>query len=303
MGRITSNYKLLKASAVAAAWLGRFSERLSAAPARVLWFTPWEVPVSDRGLAKQAKWLEATDLLVFETEVGRIAAFGSGSGPVVLLVHGWGERAAALGGFVAPLVKAGYRVVGIDLPAHGDSSGRTTNIIQSGEAIAEIAQQLGGVHAVVAHSMGAHCALWAMTRCGFEPERAVFIAPNIDFSHAFETFQEMFSLPKKAISGLKRSIERRFGAGLWLDMRGDVLAVGLDVPGLVFHDPDDPVVPFGGSRDLLITWRTARLVEVTDTGHGHIKRNPDVIARTVAFVSKFRPEELLMDRVKNGVGG
>jgi pimeloyl-ACP methyl ester carboxylesterase len=194
------------------------------------------------------------------------------------------------------LVRAGFRVVGVDLPAHGGSQGRTTNIIESGDAITEVAGQLGGLHAIVAHSLGAHTALYAMKKNGLHVERAVFIAPNVDFLPAFETFQEIFSLPPKAIVGLKRKIERRFGSGLWLDMKGDVLAAGMEVPGLVFHDPNDPVVPFNGSKELVRAWRAAHLVPVENVGHGHITRDPRVISLTIGFVSMYRAEEVLLDR-------
>ena len=296
MKPVRSNYKLMKASAMAAAILGRCSERLSVLPASLLWFTPWEVPVSDRGRAKQAGWLRDTEPVMFSTPFGRIAGFSAGSGPVVLLVHGWGESAASLGGFVAPLTAAGFRVVGMDLPAHGASSGRRTNILHSGDAITAVAEQVGGVTAVVAHSMGANATLWAIKQ-GLRVDRAVMLSPNVDFSNALKTFEEMFSLPPKTVRGLKRSIARKFGHNVWSDLRGDVLAIGLEVPGLVFHDPDDPVVPFTGSRDLLLTWRTAQLVEVPGVGHGGITRDPEVIERAVEFVSsdaRVAPEPALV---------
>src|SRR5213082_3427517 len=47
-----------------------------------------------------------------------------GAGPAVLLVHGWEGRGAQLGALVDPLVEAGYRVIALDGPAHGDSAGR-----------------------------------------------------------------------------------------------------------------------------------------------------------------------------------
>src|SRR5262249_35923574 len=44
-----------------------------------------------------------------------------GSGPTVLLVHGWGGRGAQLGAFVEPLVTRGFSVVTFDAPGHGAS--------------------------------------------------------------------------------------------------------------------------------------------------------------------------------------
>lgn len=284
MKRMRQNYTLVKWLAVATASLGRYSERLSALPARILWFTPWEVPVSERGRAKQAGWLRDAEPRVFTTAFGKISAFSAGSGPVVLLVHGWGESAASLGGFITPLTRAGFQVIGMDLPAHGASSGRRTNVPHAGDAIRAVADAIGDMHAVVAHSMGANALLWAIRR-GLPLQRTVLLAPNVDLSFALESFEALFSLPPKAIRGLRRSIERRFGSSIWVDIRGDELARGLEVPGLVFHDPDDPVVPFIGAQRLVGAWPAAELIEVRGLGHGTITRDPEVIERACHFIS------------------
>src|ERR687889_951115 len=52
-----------------------------------------------------------------------------GAGPTVLLVHGWEGRGAQLGAFVDPLVAAGFRVVALDNPAHGESNGSRSDLI------------------------------------------------------------------------------------------------------------------------------------------------------------------------------
>ena len=264
---------------------GRVSARLAGAPAYLLWFIPWRVPVSERGLRKQAGWLEQTEPFAMRTSVGRIAGFTAGDGPVVILVHGLGERAAALGGFIAPLTEAGFRVVGLDLPGHGGSSGQMKNPIKSAAVVREVADHLGGAHAVIAHSLGGHAALWAMNE-GLAVERAVLIAPNVDMGYATKTFQFLFGLPDKAMEGLKRKIERRYGPDIWRNLSGEHLARNIEVPGLVFHDPEDPQVPFEGSERLVRTWRAARLIETPELGHGTITRDPSVIERAVTFVAE-----------------
>src|SRR5687768_13117485 len=111
----------LRATWLATKVTGHFSSRLAGRFASRLWFTPWPVPVGERARAKQAGWLAGTQPVTFDVGTHRIAGFSAGEGPAVLLVHGWGERAASLGAFVAPLVGAGFRVVGVDLPGHGET--------------------------------------------------------------------------------------------------------------------------------------------------------------------------------------
>lgn len=266
-------------------FLGRYSARLAAGPASLLWFVPWQVPVSERGLQKQARWLESTQPFAVKTSVGRVAGFTAGEGPPVLLIHGLGERAAVLGGFIAPLTGAGFKVVGLDLPGHGASGGQMTNPIIAAAAVDEIADHFGGAHALIAHSLGACAALWAMKE-GLRPKRAVLIAPTVDMTYAMDTFQGLFGLPPKAITGLQRKIERRYGPTIWRDLDGEHLAAQIDTPALIFHDPADPQVPFEGSERLQRVWTASTLIEAPGLGHGAITREDWVVRQAAAFVSE-----------------
>lgn len=282
--RVANSRAFLYATLAASRLLGKVSERLAGVPTYVLWFVPWRVPVSERGLRKQMGWLQTTQPFTLRTSVGRVAGFTAGAGPVVILIHGLGERAAALGGFIAPLTEAGFRVVGVDLPGHGDSSGQFTSPIISAGAVREVVEHLGGAHALIAHSLGGHAALWAMNE-GLDVRAAVLIAPNVDMRYATSFFQTIFGLPDKAMIGLRRRIERRYGPTIWHDLDGEHLVARNRIPGLVIHDPDDNQVPFDGSQRLVRAWRGARLIETPDLGHGPITRDPSVIETAVAFLS------------------
>src|SRR5215203_5537292 len=63
------------------------------------------------------------------------------SGPAILLMHGWGGARAQMTGFVNPLLFAGYRVVAYDQPAHGESDGKTTNLLEIAPSMDVIAKQ------------------------------------------------------------------------------------------------------------------------------------------------------------------
>ena len=283
--KLANSRPVLYATLLATRFFGRFSARAAGVPAYLLWFIPWRVPVSERGLKKQAGWLEPTKPFSLRTSVGRIAGFTAGEGPVVILIHGLGERGAALGGFIAPLTNAGFRVVGVDLPGHGASAGQMNNPILSAAVVQEVADHFGGAHALVAHSLGGHAALWAMNE-GLSLQRAVLIAPNVDMGYATDTFQALFGLPSKAMDGLKQKIERRYGPSIWSDLSGEHLVRHNETPGLVFHDRDDPQVPFEGSERLVRAWSGAELIEAPGLGHGPITRDPSVIERAVGFVAE-----------------
>jgi pimeloyl-ACP methyl ester carboxylesterase len=253
-----------------------------------LWFTPWRILPSERGRARQAEWLKHTEPVSFSVGGHRISGFAAGSGSAhVVLVHGWGERAASLGAFVAPLVAAGYRVVGIDAPGHGDSSGGTTDAIKIGVAIRDVCDSLGDVHAVVAHSAGAMATTYAASH-GLRANALVYLAPSVRLDHALDTFTQIFSLPPNAREGLKRTIDRRYGSDVWERLSASTLARDLDVPALIVHDRDDPQVGLSDAEELAAAWPDSRLVVTEGLGHGRILRDPKVIEEVVSFVRTAR---------------
>ncbi len=284
--KLANSRLLLYSTLFLARFLGRFSARLAGAPMYLLWFTPWRLPVSPRGAQKQARWLEPTQPFTLKTTRGRIAGFTAGDGPLVVLVHGWGERAATLGGFIAPLTDAGFHVVGFDLPAHGASARQITyGPLDAAAVLREVVDHFGGAHAVIAHSLGGTAALLAI-RVGLPVSRAVLIAPNVDVAYAMETFQRMFGLPSKAITGLKHRIERRFGPGIWREVNAYGHVPHIGAAPVVFHDPDDPQVPFAGSERFVREWPGSILIATPGLGHGTITRDQSVIERAVGFVAE-----------------
>lgn len=275
-------------SALRLTWLGArlaapMSRGLAGALAARLWFTPWQL-TSPRALEREATWLEGTEAFTLTTPYGRMAGFSAGSGPTVLLVHGWGDRAATLGAFIAPLVERGFRVIGVDLPAHGRSPGTQTNILEVSGTIRAAEEAAGPLHAVIAHSMGAASSAYALNE-GLAPSRVAFLAPSVRLEHAVVHFQRLFALPPRAVEGLRLTIERRFGRDVWSELAVDNLVRDLDLPALIVHDRHDPQVAPADVELLAKTWRGARLVTTEGLGHVKIARDPGVVSEVVAFVA------------------
>ena len=90
-------------------------------------------------------------------------------GPAVLLMHGWGGSRAQMTGFVDPLLSAGYRVVAYDQPAHGESDGKITNILEMTPTMDLIASREGKFDAIIAHSFGTLITSYALAKLNFTP--------------------------------------------------------------------------------------------------------------------------------------
>ena len=75
-------------------------------------------------------------------------------GPTVVLIHGWGSHAARFGSFIAPLRAAGFSVIGIDAPAHGESPGRLSDLPRFRDSLAAVLRAHDPIYAVIGHSLG-----------------------------------------------------------------------------------------------------------------------------------------------------
>jgi pimeloyl-ACP methyl ester carboxylesterase len=87
-------------------------------------------PPPRRNLKREDAILEGADISRLrivpgtENDVEEIAVYHWGKGGRrILLVHGWGGKAAQFFSFVGPLLDAGFEVIAFDAPAHGASSG------------------------------------------------------------------------------------------------------------------------------------------------------------------------------------
>lgn len=262
---------------------GAVSERLAAPFAYRLWFTPWRVDPGERGRRRQSEWLKGTKPAGFHVAGRHLSGFTAGSGPVVVLVHGWGERAASLGAFVQPLVDAGYTVVGVDLPGHGASPGGRVNAFELADALRGVCESFGEVHSVIAHSMGGMTALVAAGG-GMPAKSIVAIAPASRIDRAMEQFTAIFSMPPKAVAGLRRLIGKRFGTDVWDRLSCRDIAASLDLPALIVHDRDDPQVACADSVELAASWPGARIITTEGLGHVRILRDQKVIAEVLSFL-------------------
>lgn len=274
--------------ALRATWLGMqatspFSTRLAGRFADRLWFTPWHDAVSAQTESRQAAWLADTQPLVLHVGDHTLAGYSAGEGPTVLLVHGWGDRAATMGGFVAPLVAAGHRVVAIDLPGHGESREGPANLYSFAAALRSVGDQLDGLKGVIGHSMGALATAIAL-RDGLTADAVALIAPAVRLEHGLQRFTTLFRLSPKAVTGLKASIDRRFGSAVWQELAGDSAAADLDVPALIIHDESDTQVAVEDAVVLATAWPAARLLTTSGLGHTRILRDPTVIEEIVSFL-------------------
>ena len=239
---------------------------------------------SNTGSPSTLGFLAGAQRMQIAGPTGQIAAATAGDGPAVLLVHGWEGQASDMAAFAPALLQSGYRVVAIDLPAHGESQGSSTSIPASARALLPVAQALGPFHAVVAHSIGTAVTVEALASGMPAGRVALLAAPAryLDYARAFA-----------AQAGLAAAqTEEMIGALLELGI--DVRAVSmprrarsLSVPALFVHSNDDRIVPVSDAIESAASWPGASLMRLNGLGHRRLLKDPTVIDAGVRFVASL----------------
>jgi pimeloyl-ACP methyl ester carboxylesterase len=217
-----------------------------------------------------------------------LSALRWGSGPTVLLMHGWEGRPTQFAELIKALVQAGYGVVALDAPAHGRSPGEEANVVLFARALLEAAGELPPLQAVIGHSMGGASALLA-TQLGLRAEAVVSIAAPSRILTMLRRFARYMGLPARARAHFVRLVEEKAGmpAG-----KLDVRHYQLDFPGLIVHAADDPLVPYSEAQAIHEAWFDSRLLRIEQGGHQRVLADPQLVQAVVQLLASLRQASL-----------
>jgi pimeloyl-ACP methyl ester carboxylesterase len=241
-------------------------------------------PPTARPRPREAEFLAAGTHFELESSVGTLAAWSWGEGPTVLLVHGWGSRAARFRVLAPALVSSGMRVVAYDGPAHGRSPGLETNLPEYATVLEEVTGQLGPLAAIAGHSLGGAAVALALSR-GLDIPRVALIAPFGAPAGFVDRFAQLIGLPDAAQQRMVHNLERRLGLR-FSDFIIANLVREVRTPALVIHDEHDEDVPLAEGRAIAAAWPGARLHTTTGLGHHAIMRDPETARVVAGFLAR-----------------
>ncbi|KPK14750.1 MAG: hypothetical protein AMJ62_11930 [Myxococcales bacterium SG8_38] len=255
---------------------GRLAPGLTAAVAERLFFTTRRTPPrpGERDILQSATAMR----------IAGMQAWSWGEGPAVLLAHGWNGRGTQLGGFVTPLVSRGYRVVAFDAFGHGRSPGKRLSLPELADCIRQIADELGEVYGIVAHSLGGAATTFALSK-GLQVQRAVFISPPADPRLFLQTFGAVLGIPDDVQALVKQRVERRLAIPME-SMLATEIARSMRTPVLIIHDRNDKEVPVEVGQSIADAWPGAELRLTEGLGHQRILRAEAVIDAAVRFLNE-----------------
>ena len=265
-------------SAVAPRAAGRAGARI--------WFRVQRPTISPESRA----FLATGERFEMRTKDSLIVGWRWGSGPTVLLMHGWGGYAAQMQPFVEPLLRSGHRVIAFDAPSHGESGPsalgpKSATLFDFSDALVAASEGVSPIAGVIAHSGGCAAAAWTMVRSpGWRPERMVFVAPFGSPARYMDVFSKMLGLSEEAMRYFRADTEAQFNFK-WADFEVPNIAARVATPPLlVIHDKNDRETSWQDGADIAARWPNARLETTTGLGHNRILRDAAVVASATAFI-------------------
>jgi pimeloyl-ACP methyl ester carboxylesterase len=186
-------------------------------------------------------------------------------------------------GFVAPLVDDGFRVVAVDLPAHGRSAGGLSSIVHFSEAMHIAAHVHEPVYGVITHSLGGAGLVRAFLN-GFSARRAVLISPQAELGGYWRAFQKSLGMSEEVWAAMVLRSERWLGIR-FAEIHPRVGAPKMTVPALILHGQTDRMSPVSEGRELARLWPGARIDEFAETGHLSILRDEGAICAAKSFMT------------------
>ena len=222
----------------------------------------------------------------------RLASYiWQGGGPTVVLVHGWNGTSGDLSAFIGPLRDTGRRVVAIDLPAHGRSSGRFSDLTEAADAVEAVLRREPGIEAVIAHSFGVPATVLAAAR-GAPLPRVVLISGPIAVEPYLQQFVQVLGLSPATRAAIQRRLRTLLLRTRLPSVELNTLAPRLATRGLIIHDRNDREVPFLSAQALHRAWAGSELLGTEGLGHRKLLADAAVVDRAVKFAVGWEKVEV-----------
>ena len=245
-----------------------------------LWFTTrrFKRPHHENTAAMNA------DRTIININNTSITVWSWGNGKPVLFIHGWSGRGTQAIHFLEPLLENGYRVISFDGPAHGETDGKQTNMLEMAEVVTALGECYGPFHSAITHSFGGMILAYAITR-GFHTDSAVCICPPATMDAILDNFQKALQLPDSVLTAMIARLHRHYGSDL--DKRVSTLnnVRSISIPALIIHDDKDREIPWEDGKAVADDWPGAEFKLTHGLGHRRILRDPSTVAAVTDFIT------------------
>lgn len=189
-----------------------------------------------------------------------------GSGPTVLLIHGWESNAYRWFKLVEELQAKNYNIIAFDAPGHGNSTGKILNVPLYTACVQTVSEHYKP-YTHIGHSIGGLTTVYHYYK--HQPahiEKLVILGAASELSVIMKDYQRLLGMKNGVMKALDHLIQERFGFSID-EFSGFAFAKAITIPGLIIHDKLDKITPVEASRGIHKNWKNSTYIETSGLGH------------------------------------
>lgn len=281
--KFSSNIKIPKLFKIGIGIVNVISKRLTLKIVVQIFSTPqkFKIPTRELGMLESAQkkmiYCSAIDKNI------EVLSYGF-SDKKVLLAHGWSGRSTQLFMIANYLLEQGYMVISFDGPAHGASSGKTTNLIELIASVESITEEFEPFISGVGHSFG------GLILMNLQAEQETFkclvtIGAPDKVKYIFANFIKNIGLPSKVYKNLIIYFENKYNISV-AKKSASYVAKNIKTPTLVIHDAQDSEVSVSDALNIRKHLKKGALLITNGFGHTKILRNKEITKNIITFITQ-----------------
>ncbi len=248
-----------------------------------LFSTPFKFDVPEREqMMRESSQVERVYVQSIDKEID-VLSYGY-SPKRVLLVHGWAGRPTQFFRLADKLLENGYMVITFDGPAHGNSEGKMTNILEFVEVIKHLYVKYDGFTSAVGHSFGGMALYNASKTVRFDSFVTIGAANKV--SDVTSSFCNDLGMSEKTAKRLDAFIENKFQLKI-TDYDSETFKNDLNVPVLIVHDENDKEVDVKCATEINKAVTNSKLHITKGLGHKRILKDVEVADDIVEFIKQY----------------
>ncbi len=184
----------------------------------------------------------------------------------IFLAHGFNSNAARWRILCNMLLKEGYQVIALDVPAHGNSDWSRVNGILYAQVIQQVINQFKP-NIVVGHSFAGIAYAYYFSKLKSLPvEKMVLMGVPNDLSDVTQVFFNTLKVNQQVQDAYLKAFLKKFSYPTSY-FKLDKLLKEVAIPSLIIHDEQDDIASFEGAKMLHQSLNNSIFVPTTKLGH------------------------------------
>jgi pimeloyl-ACP methyl ester carboxylesterase len=260
--------------------ISSLSTRLATRLAIKAFYKPRRSPLRKSELEK----LATAKSFTFVYKKFKLQTYSWGEGKPILFIHGWDGKGIDIKKMIDPLVQAGNRVIVVDMPGHGKSSGNNIDMTDFIGSILLMQEKFGGFDGIITHSFGGLATLTTLLRENLYIKKMVLISSPASVDTVLSSFQSILKFEDEIIDNIRIDANNRTGLTMTNYPTSEMLS-SIEKSVLLIHDTNDMIIPFKDARKLNFYLPNSKLIKTDNLGHQKILSDLKVITNVVSFLS------------------